>query len=92
MAEHNRFLGPHHGLLVLDGYQAKLLGTTSVWKCQLYPHLLLSEHVSKTAPAKDATAHVTVSLLITNDCPRGGLLIRSLVLASNFCMTTGGLA
>lgn len=77
MPEHNRFfapkswtIGPRWSL----GNQAKLTDITSVWERQLHPNLLLTEHVSNTAPAKEAADHVTMPLLVPNDGAKGGRL------------------
>lgn len=76
-SEHNRVfapkswtIGPRWSL----GNQAKLFDITSVWEGQLHPNLLLTEHVSNTATAKEAADHVTLPLLVPNDGAKGGRL------------------
>lgn len=54
--------------------QPRLLGMMSVWECRLSLHLPLREHVPNIAPAKEAVDHVTVTLLVANDCPKCGQL------------------
>lgn len=81
MLEHKRFLVSKSWTIdpkwSLED-QARLPGITSVWEYRLHRYALLREHIPKTAPTKEAADHVTGTLLLTNNQPKGGqLFIRS---------------